>query len=233
MESELLVLAGTVPILHKGRQYNIPVEIYISEPYPDAPPRCYVRPTRDMEISPGHKHVDREVGALYARVCVCVCDCFNHSDGRLLWLERPGTDTRFPFGHAPPPQYHIQGLVYLPYLHEWQARGHNLTDLCSAMSSVFSATPPVHAIRTPQPQPPVGVGQAQPSPTGWSGSGGGQSASMMQYPGQRPVSGQQPPPPQHQPPPSYDAVAAGGGYAGYGGGGGAQPQAQSAEVGGG
>lgn len=71
MESELLVLAGTVPILHKGRQYNIPVEIYISEPYPDAPPRCYVRPTRDMEISPGHKHVDREVGAL--RVCVCMC----------------------------------------------------------------------------------------------------------------------------------------------------------------
>lgn len=60
-ESELLVLAGTVPINYKGRQYNIPVEVYISEPYPDAPPRCYVRPTPDMEIQSGHRHVDREV----------------------------------------------------------------------------------------------------------------------------------------------------------------------------
>lgn len=62
MESELLVLAGTVAINYQGRQYNIPVEIYVSEPYPDAPPRCYVRPTKDMDIKLGHRHVDREVG---------------------------------------------------------------------------------------------------------------------------------------------------------------------------
>lgn len=61
MESELLVLAGTVAINYQGRQYNIPVEVFVSEPYPDAPPRCYVRPTRDMEITMGHRHVDREV----------------------------------------------------------------------------------------------------------------------------------------------------------------------------
>ena len=61
MESELLVLAGTVAINYQGKQYNIPVEVYVSEPYPDAPPRCYVRPTRDMEITMGHRHVDREV----------------------------------------------------------------------------------------------------------------------------------------------------------------------------
>ena len=65
MESELLVLAGTVAINYQGKQYNIPVEVYVSEPYPDAPPRCYVRPTRDMEITMGHRHVDREV-------CVCL-----------------------------------------------------------------------------------------------------------------------------------------------------------------
>lgn len=61
MESELLVLAGTVAINYQGRQYNIPVEVYVSEPYPDAPPRCYVRPTKDMDIKLGHRHVDREV----------------------------------------------------------------------------------------------------------------------------------------------------------------------------
>lgn len=61
MESELLVLDGTIKIQYQGREYNIPVDIYISEPYPDAPPRCYVRPTANMEIKMGHRHVDREV----------------------------------------------------------------------------------------------------------------------------------------------------------------------------
>lgn len=35
------------------------------------------------------------------------------------------------------------GLVYLPYLHEWSARTHNLVQLCAHMSSVFGAEPPV------------------------------------------------------------------------------------------
>lgn len=35
------------------------------------------------------------------------------------------------------------GLVYLPYLHEWSARSHNLVQLCAHMSSVFGAEPPV------------------------------------------------------------------------------------------
>ena len=35
------------------------------------------------------------------------------------------------------------GKVYLPYLHEWHADTHNLVELTVAMSSVFSADPPV------------------------------------------------------------------------------------------
>ena len=35
------------------------------------------------------------------------------------------------------------GKVYLPYLHEWNLRTHNLVELVVAMSSVFSADPPV------------------------------------------------------------------------------------------
>lgn len=60
-ESELLVLSGTIAMFYQGKQYNIPVDIYVSEPYPEVPPRCYVRPTKDMEIKIGHRHVDREV----------------------------------------------------------------------------------------------------------------------------------------------------------------------------
>lgn len=35
------------------------------------------------------------------------------------------------------------GLVYLPYLHEWAARTHNLVELIANMSGVFGAEPPV------------------------------------------------------------------------------------------
>lgn len=37
----------------------------------------------------------------------------------------------------------MDGRVYLPYLHEWRAVSHNLIELVVAMSSVFSADPPV------------------------------------------------------------------------------------------
>lgn len=41
------------------------------------------------------------------------------------------------------------GHVYLPYLHEWRAHSHNLVELVVAMSSVFSADPPVFTRSTP------------------------------------------------------------------------------------
>jgi len=41
------------------------------------------------------------------------------------------------------------GHVYLPYLHEWRAHSHNLIELVVAMSSVFSADPPVFTRSTP------------------------------------------------------------------------------------
>ncbi len=47
------------------------------------------------------------------------------------------------------------GKVYLPYLHEWTSQTHNLIELVVAMSSVFSADPPVFTrAPTEQPRPP-------------------------------------------------------------------------------
>lgn len=40
------------------------------------------------------------------------------------------------------------GCVYLPYLHEWKPHTHNLVELVVAMSSVFSADPPVFTRNT-------------------------------------------------------------------------------------
>lgn len=150
-EAMLLVLGGTVAINYQGRQYNIPVEVYVSEPYPDAPPRCYVRPTKDMDIKVGHRHVDRD------------------------------------------------GLVYLPYLHEWNPRSHNLTELCAAMSSVFGMDPPVYAVRkgSPPRQPTYPTAGAMGYPGQQAGGGGS---------GRYPSPGMQ----QQPPPPAYESVAGGG-----------------------
>ena len=45
------------------------------------------------------------------------------------------------------------GLVSLPYLYEWNSNTHSLIELVVAMSSVFSAEPPVFTRSTPAPRP--------------------------------------------------------------------------------
>jgi ESCRT-I complex subunit TSG101 len=51
------------------------------------------------------------------------------------------------------PHVASDGLVYLPYLHEWNGRTHSLIEMVVAMSSVFSADPPVFT-RSAQSAPP-------------------------------------------------------------------------------
>ena len=45
------------------------------------------------------------------------------------------------------------GMVYMPYTHEWNQRTHSLIEMVVAMSSVFSAEPPVFTRTTPAPAP--------------------------------------------------------------------------------
>jgi UEV domain/Vps23 core domain len=54
------------------------------------------------------------------------------------------------------------GKVFMPYLHEWNAHSHNLVEMTVALSSVFSADPPVFtrpppksSIVLPPPPPPT------------------------------------------------------------------------------
>jgi ESCRT-I complex subunit TSG101 len=46
------------------------------------------------------------------------------------------------------------GMVYMPYTHEWNPRTHSLIEMVVAMSSVFSADPPVFQRATPPAPPP-------------------------------------------------------------------------------
>jgi len=51
------------------------------------------------------------------------------------------------------PHVGSDGMVYLPYTHEWNARTHSLIEMIVAISSVFSADPPVFSRPTPAPAP--------------------------------------------------------------------------------
>ncbi|KAL3945748.1 MAG: hypothetical protein SGBAC_000135 [Bacillariaceae sp.] len=51
------------------------------------------------------------------------------------------------------PHVGSDGMVYLPYTHEWNPRTHSLIEKIVAMSSVFSADPPVFSRPTPAPAP--------------------------------------------------------------------------------
>jgi len=61
---QVLFLAGTLPIWYNTNQYNIPINIWVVDAYPLAPPVIYVTPTPDMVIKPKHRHVD-STGMVY------------------------------------------------------------------------------------------------------------------------------------------------------------------------
>jgi ESCRT-I complex subunit TSG101 len=64
------------------------------------------------------------------------------------------------------------GMVYLPYTHEWNPRSHTLIEMVIAMSSVFSADPPVFtrsaAPAPPQPPPPPPPSSSLPPPPAYT-----------------------------------------------------------------
>lgn len=58
------------------------------------------------------------------------------------------------------------GMVYMPYLHSWSPRSHNLIDTVSAMSRLFGQEPPVFAkpAAAPAPAPPPVPAATRPPP---------------------------------------------------------------------
>ncbi|XP_032441041.1 tumor susceptibility gene 101 protein [Xiphophorus hellerii] len=49
----LMNLTGTIPVGFSGKTYNIPICVWIEPNYPNSPPMCYVKPTREMIIVKG------------------------------------------------------------------------------------------------------------------------------------------------------------------------------------
>ncbi|NXP21902.1 UEVLD enzyme, partial [Scytalopus superciliaris] len=61
-QKELLNFSGTVPVKY-GNSYNIPIQLWLLDSHPFAPPICFLKPTANMSISVG-KHVDAR-GRIY------------------------------------------------------------------------------------------------------------------------------------------------------------------------
>ncbi|XP_056913239.1 E3 ubiquitin-protein ligase RNF31 isoform X1 [Takifugu flavidus] len=57
-KKRLVHLAGTLPVLYEGSEYNIPVCIWLHETHPVSRPRCYVCPSVSMVINPSCTCVD-------------------------------------------------------------------------------------------------------------------------------------------------------------------------------
>ena len=91
--AQLLNLAGTIPILYKEQNYNIPIKMWLTQDYPEAPPFCYVIPTKDMELSVS-PYVDHS--GLLDLPCLTE---WNHSVTDLCTLLQI---TRATFSEAPP-----------------------------------------------------------------------------------------------------------------------------------
>mmetsp|Transcript_20282 Transcript_20282/g.40584 ORF Transcript_20282/g.40584 Transcript_20282/m.40584 type:complete len:318 (+) Transcript_20282:365-1318(+) len=75
-----------------------------------------------------------------------------------------------------------EGLVYMPYLHEWSKHSHNLVTMCQHLSQIFGQDPPVFARPASQPFHP-------PQPPSYQSVAGSSSN-----------------PPSNPPPPSYSTL---------------------------
>uniref|UniRef100_A0A8D0G494 UEV domain-containing protein n=1 Tax=Sphenodon punctatus TaxID=8508 RepID=A0A8D0G494_SPHPU len=62
-QKDLLNFSGTIPVKYQGNSYNIPIQLWILDSHPFAPPICFLKPTRNMGITVG-KHVDAR-GRIY------------------------------------------------------------------------------------------------------------------------------------------------------------------------
>ena len=131
-EAALFKLYGTIPIIYRGQQYNIPVAFWFPLNFPQNPPICYVKPVQGMKVKAKHKHVDSQ-GLIYHPYLHGWAKNVNHSLVDLigilcsefgkdppLYSQRGGGGGGGNSGanvakKAQPPSYGAQKAYYQPY----------------------------------------------------------------------------------------------------------------------
>lgn len=87
--THLLRADGTIPIFYQGVKYNIPLKMFLPEGFPSQPPICYVQPTPNMIIKPGHTMVDGS-----GMVRAPYCDHWSHPRSSLSELAASLSEVR-------------------------------------------------------------------------------------------------------------------------------------------
>uniref|UniRef100_A0A1I8GVG1 UEV domain-containing protein n=1 Tax=Macrostomum lignano TaxID=282301 RepID=A0A1I8GVG1_9PLAT len=90
---QLLALSGTIPVVHKGSTYNIPVCLYMQYNAPYDAPLVYVRPTASMEIRVS-QYVDSN-----GRIYMPYLSSWTHPQSDLVGLIQM---LQIQFGDTPP-----------------------------------------------------------------------------------------------------------------------------------
>jgi len=64
VSSNVMLLKGTIPMIYRGGQYHVPVDVYLPPKYPVKPPVAFVRPVPTMMIKEQHRNVGSD-GMVY------------------------------------------------------------------------------------------------------------------------------------------------------------------------
>jgi len=59
-ETQNIKATGTIPMFYQGVQYNVPLDIFVSDRHPMLPPSVFVRPTANMMIKSNHRFVEND-----------------------------------------------------------------------------------------------------------------------------------------------------------------------------
>ena len=164
--TRLLRAEGTVPIYYQGVKYNIPVQMFLPEGFPRVGPICYVTPTANMIIKPGHGLVDggglvrrdpsgdwRYPASALAEFARHLADAFGREPP--LFAKPPGYEA-----HSPPPVPQERTDAYAPRAGAHRREG-------AAVNGDVRGAPVPYRGRG-QPPPPPQAGTREPSRPGAS-----------------------------------------------------------------
>ena len=181
--TRLLRAEGTVPIYYQGVKYNIPVKMFLPEGFPRVGPICYVTPTANMIIKPGHGLVDggglvrrdpsgewRYPASALAEFARHLADTFGREPP--LFAKPPGYEAR-----PSPPAPRERADAYAPRAGEYRAGAG-----AAANGDALGAPVPYRGQGQPPPPPPAGT--REPSRPGASRYPSPPRSPRDQYPPQ-------------------------------------------------
>ena len=166
----LVNLSGTIPVMYKGKTYNIPVAIWMQEPHPHTAPLCFVKPTSSMQVKQG-RHVDAN-----GRVYLPYLNEWKPNTHNLIGCIQVMTMV---FGEEPP--------VYSRQANPIQPTPYPTTSVAQPPYPAYPVQGPPSTTYQPNLNTPYPINQSTPYPMTTQSSMGNSSSPYPSYPGYPPA----------------------------------------------